>query len=576
MIEILKNPYFYSILFLSIFIFVGPSFASSEYIVNIENDSYNLGCEQDNSCFTPYIIKIDIGDKVTWENTDSAIHVIKNLDDSIEPINYIESGLIKSGNSFTKSFVDEGVFLYFCPLHPWMDGIVVVGNVEYTGEKFEKETPLPIVLDENYVVEEYVENLFVPVNMEFVGNDLLVIEKNSGKVLHIKNDKLVDSPALDVEVSNYGERGLLGITSVKNSVFLSFTESFHDGGLPLGQSVYKYDWNGKTLENPVLLTQLPVFEKTYIGGEIISDLNENVFLVTGWGFKLGVTQNIPRDESFRHTSSDELSNPDLRLDIWDSFDNLFSCVKVSFQEQTSNPFSWQTTQPEMSEIPQETDLSHIGGNILSCLRNFSYDNFSNGNWDYTSSLVKVSPQTEIYAIGIRNSFGLGLDPQTGNIWDTENGPDNFDEINLIHEKFNSGWSQVQGPMEDQLKTIDEIEQFTYGDPKFSWEQPVGPTAIEFPNASGFSEYQNFAFVADTNNGIIYKFQLDDSRTNFIFDTPHLQDNVANILDDSSGSESMDEIIFAKNLGLITDIKFGPDGALYVISLMEGKIYKISS
>ena len=41
------------------------------------------------------------------------------------------SGLIKSGNSFTKSFVDEGVFLYFCPLHPWMDGIVVVGNVEY-------------------------------------------------------------------------------------------------------------------------------------------------------------------------------------------------------------------------------------------------------------------------------------------------------------------------------------------------------------------------------------------------------------------------------------------------------------
>ena len=131
-------------------------------------------------------------------------------------------------------------------------------------------------------------------------------------------------------------------------------------------------------------------------------------------------------------------------------------------------------------------------------------------------------------------------------------------------------------MEDQLKIIDEIEQFTYGDPKFSWEQPVGPTAIEFPNASGFSEYQNFVFVADTNNGIIYKFQLDDSRTNFIFDTPHLQDNVANILDDSSGSESMDEIIFAKNLGLITDIKFGPDGALYVISLMEGKIYKISS
>ena len=45
---------------------------------------------------------------------------------------------------------------------------------------------------------------------------------------------------------------------------------------------------------------------------------------------------------------------------------------------------------------------------------------------------------------------------------------------------------------------------------------------------------------------------------------------------SSGNEPMDEIIFAKNLGLISDRKFGPDGALYVISLMEGKIYKIST
>ena len=49
-----------------------------------------------------------------------------------------------------------------------------------------------------------------------------------------------------------------------------------------------------------------------------------------------------------------------------------------------------------------------------------------------------------------------------------------------------------------------------------------------------------------------------------------------MLDDSSGTEPNDEIIFAKNLGLISDMKFGPDGGLYVISLMEGKIYKIST
>ena len=40
-------------------------------------------------------------------------------------------------------------------------------------------------------------------------------------------------------------------------------------------------------------------------------------------------------------------------------------------------------------------------------------------------------------------------------------------------------------------------------------------------------------------------------------------------------ESMSEIMFGTNFGLITDLKFGPDGALYVVSLMEGTIYRIT-
>ena len=40
-------------------------------------------------------------------------------------------------------------------------------------------------------------------------------------------------------------------------------------------------------------------------------------------------------------------------------------------------------------------------------------------------------------------------------------------------------------------------------------------------------------------------------------------------------ESMTEILFAKNIGVITDMKFGPDGNLYVVSIMDGTIYRIS-
>ena len=51
-----------------------------------------------------------------------------------------------------------------------------------------------------------------------------------------------------------------------------------------------------------------------------------------------------------------------------------------------------------------------------------------------------------YAYGIRNSFGLAFDPVTGYLWDTENGENNYDEINLVKPGFNSGWDKIMGPL----------------------------------------------------------------------------------------------------------------------------------
>jgi glucose/sorbosone dehydrogenase len=51
----------------------------------------------------------------------------------------------------------------------------------------------------------------------------------------------------------------------------------------------------------------------------------------------------------------------------------------------------------------------------------------------------------VYALGIRNSFGLCVDPVTGHLWETENGPDRDDEVNLIHPAGNYGWPTQLGP-----------------------------------------------------------------------------------------------------------------------------------
>ena len=67
----------------------------------------------------------------------------------------------------------------------------------------------------------------------------------------------------------------------------------------------------------------------------------------------------------------------------------------------------------------------------------------------------------------------------------------------------------------------------------------------------FDKYRNGLFVA-TCTGEIYKFKLNENRDNFIFDSPHLQDLVANFVKNESGEnvvESLDEIEFGNGFGM---------------------------
>ena len=63
---------------------------------------------------------------------------------------------------------------------------------------------------------------------------------------------------------------------------------------------------------------------------------------------------------------------------------------------------------------------------------------------------------KIYAYGLRNGFGMAFDPFSGDLWEQENGDDSFSEINRVEPGFNSGWTQVMGPLERvaQFKAIE--------------------------------------------------------------------------------------------------------------------------
>jgi len=216
--------------------------------------------------------------------------------------------------------------------------------------------------------------------------------------------------------------------------------------------------------------------------------------------------------------------------------------------------------------------------------------------DDTGVILPIESPGPYYAIGIRNSFGLTIDPVTGNMWATENGPHRMDEVNLVMPKFNSGWNAHTGPIAESqiehfivknpplagfggvfksyvqffLASIYGLffltDNYEYSDPEFSWEKVIAPTALNFAPSS-FGKYENWLFVGDCNFGNIYKFKLNSDRNGFVFEDFNLNDLVLH------EEDNIEEILFGKGFGCITDIEIRGD-YMYVVSISDGTIYRI--
>ncbi len=95
--------------------------------VSIPAGSSSPGCETTNECFIPAEVVIDVGSEVVWTNDDTAAHTVTSGDIKAGgPDGNFDSGLFMAGKTFSHKFEEEGEFPYFCLVHPWMQGIVIV------------------------------------------------------------------------------------------------------------------------------------------------------------------------------------------------------------------------------------------------------------------------------------------------------------------------------------------------------------------------------------------------------------------------------------------------------------------
>lgn len=353
-------------------------------------------------------------------------------------------------------------------------------------------------------------------SMAFLGpDDILLLEKNTGKVQRILNGSLQQEPLLQVKVGTEVELGMLGIAISKNQqdktfVFLYYTEA-SNSGIVIGNRLYRYELVDNKLVNPLLLLNLPAtstivaHENNHNGGKVVIGPDNNVYLVVGdVGGRMGNIQNILRGNSPDGTSG-------------------------------------------ILRVTQEGKSVHEG------------------------PLGNSVPDILYYAYGIRNSFGFDFDPVTGNLWDSENGGIDKDEINYVYPGFNSGWRKAMGMALSRFDPNEDLFYFDgkgkYSDPEFVWKETVAPTALKFLNSSKLgSEYENTIFVGDVKTGNLYNFELDSTRQQLQL-SPPLADKVADTPQEIQG------IIFGKGFGVITDIQVGPDGYLYILGI-DGTIYKI--
>ena len=84
------------------------------------------GCEETDNCFVPSTVVITAGGTVTWENTDTAAHTATAGSAVDGPSGVWDSSLVMAGGSYSVTLDDAGTYPYFCMVHPWMSGTVIV------------------------------------------------------------------------------------------------------------------------------------------------------------------------------------------------------------------------------------------------------------------------------------------------------------------------------------------------------------------------------------------------------------------------------------------------------------------
>ena len=159
---------------------------------------------------------------------------------------------------------------------------------------------------------------------------------------------------------------------------------------------------------------------------------------------------------------------------------------------------------------------------------------------------------EIFTYGNRNVQGAALHPVTGDLWAHEHGPQGGDELNILRAGSNYGWPVItHGRTYGLGLTIGEgTERDDIPKALKIWlPQSIGPSGLRFYTGSLFGNWRDSLFMGALRSQELIRLSLNDNTV--------------------TGEERI------AGFGRVRDVRQGPDGALYVLSESNGRLYRLT-
>ena len=148
----------------------------------------------------------------------------------------------------------------------------------------------------------------------------------------------------------------------------------------------------------------------------------------------------------------------------------------------------------------------------------------------------------LFALGIRAAQGVTLHPETGELWFSEHGSRQGDEINRLVAGGNYGWPIVTaGGYRNDDFVPPEPGDTEFETPVWSWLQTVAPTGLVFYTGDEFPDWEGDLFVSGLSRGSFWRLNFEDGRIDSV------------------------EELFVDDRVRSRDVAVSPDGALYILT-----------